>query len=340
MGAEAIIQAWKKKEFTPVYWLEGEEGFYLDELVHFAEGNILSEAEAAFGKNVFYGKDADWVQVLNTLQMHPMVGDRNLVIIKEAQLARKDDVERLLPYFQKPLHSSILVVVHKEGKFDGRSALAKFVKDSTAVTYFYAEPTREDKLPQLAVQFLAKEGLKADNNSIALLVEHVGNDVGRLANEIQKLALNVGRGTTVSTAEIEEYIGISREYNNFELQKAIAAKDAAKAVKIIQYYATKPKGFALVLVLISIYNLFTKARLLLSAASDDKAAAAKLNKYNGGLEANMAARNYGLQGVEKVILLCHHYNLVSVGVGSQGFALNDIDILKELTMKIILAENS
>ncbi len=331
MSAEKIIADWEKKKFKPVYWLEGEEDFFIDKVVHFAEHNILTESEAGFNLIVFYGKDADWAQVFNACRRYPMFAERQVVILKEAQQMR--DIDKLEPYIENPLPSTVFVVSYKEKKVDGRSKLAKLLK--TKAELLSTKKMSDSKLPEWTSELVEAKGYSMSQKAVLLLVDHIGNDLSRIDNEIEKILVNLGGRKNITEDDIEKFVGISKEYNAFELQAAMASRDLAKAMRIIQYFEANPKAAPIQLILPTLYNLFSKTYKVFGQNSkDEKAVAANIGENPWFVKDYlMTARNYGYQGVESALLLLHHYNLKSVGVNDTGTP--DASLLKEMVVKMM-----
>jgi DNA polymerase-3 subunit delta len=330
MSVEKILNDWKNKKFRPVYWLEGEEDFYIDQVMNYAEHSILSESEAGFNLTVFYGKDAAWPEVVNACMRYPMFAERQVVLLKEAQQMR--DLDKLEPYIENPLGSTIFVVSYKEKKVDGRSRLAKILKEKGEL--LSTKKMYENQLPEWVNGLVESKGYSITSKALMLLVEHIGNDLSRINNEIDKLAVNLSERKKISEDDIEKYIGVSKEYNVFELQDALAKKDLLKAIRIIQYFEGNPKAAPIQLVLPSIYNYFAKV-FSIFGMPDKSENAIKSLFYNNIFAARQALetmRNYGYEGVEKTLLLLHHYNLKSVGVNDNGTP--DASLLKELAVKM------
>ncbi|MCC6287726.1 MAG: DNA polymerase III subunit delta [Chitinophagaceae bacterium] len=331
MSTEKIIADWKKKVYHPLYWLEGEESFYIDQVVEYAEHSILSEAEASFNLTIFYGKDANWTDIVNACRRYPMFGERQVVIIKEAQQMR--DVEKLEAYISAPLVSTILVVAHKEKKVDGRSRLAKYLKQNAV--HVITKKMYDSQLPEWTNELVQSKGYTISKKALALLVDHIGNDISRINNEIDKLLINLINRKNITEEDIEEYVGISKEYNVFELQEALQRKDVVKAMHIIQYFESNPKAAPIQLVLPSLYNFFSKVYMLLSLKGDDKTVASTIGVSPFFMkDYKLAATTYGFSGVENVLLLLHHYNLRSIGVNDAG--TEDASLLKEMIVKMTL----
>lgn len=331
MSVEKILQDWKKLQFKPVYWLEGEEEYYIDQLVDYAESRILSAEEAGFNLTVFYGKDADWTAVINACRRYPMFAERQVVILKEAQQMR--DIDKLEAYIDKPLASTVLVVAYKEKKVDGRSRLAKLLKEKAEL--FSTKKLYENQLPEWTNGLIRGKGYEITQKALLLLVDHIGNDLNRINNEVDKLLVNLAGTRRITEDDIERYVGVSKEYNVFELQDAFAKKDKAKAVRIIQYFEGNPKAGPIQLILPSIYNFFSKVYMIFGQpARDERGVASAIGVNPFFVKDYLAAvRNYGFEGIEQGLLLLHAYNLKSVGVGTAG--VEDASLLKELVVKVM-----
>lgn len=331
MSVEKIIADWKKKSFKPVYWLEGEEEYYIDKAVEFAEHHILSESEASFNLTIFYGKDANWPDVINACRRYPMFAERQVVLLKEAQQMR--EVEKLESYMENPLHSTVLVVSYKEKKLDARKKFAKLIKEKGVL--LTTKKMYDNQLPEWTQELLQAKGLTITQKGLALLIDHIGNDLTRINNEVDKILVNLGKRTGITEDDIENFIGVSKDFNVFELQSALAAKDLARSIRIIQYFEANPKAAPIQLVLPSLYSFFSKVFMIFGAGtSDEKTIATNIGVNPFFMKEYLqAARLYTYPGVEKALLLLHHYNLKSVGVGDTG--TEDASLLKEMVVKIM-----
>lgn len=329
MSAEKIITEWKKGSFKPVYWLEGEEPFFIDQVVDYAEKHLLNESEAGFNLTVFYGKDADWPSVVNACRRYPMFAERQVVILKEAQQMR--DIEKLEAYVDNPQPSTVFVVSYKDKKVDGRSKLAKVLKQKGEM--LTTKKIYDSQLPEWAGQMVKQHGLSITQKALSLLVDHIGNDLSRIQNEIEKLAVNLNARKNITEDDIENYIGVSKEFNVFELQDAVARKDLPKAIRIVQYFEANPKAAPIQLVLPALYNFFSKLYMLYGIPNpDEKSAASALGVNPYFVKDYLAAsRKYDYQGVERLLLLLHQYNLRSIGVNDGG--TSDAGLLKEMLVK-------
>ena len=330
MSAEQIIREWKKKQFKPVYWLEGEEEYFINEVMDFAEHQLLSEEERGFNLTVFYGKDANWADLINACRRYPMFAERQVVLLKEGQQMR--DLAKLETYIQHPLASTVFVVSYKHKKVDGRSKLAKLLKEKGEL--LSTKKLYDNQLPEWVTELLEVKGLSIQQKALYLLIEHIGNDLTRLKSEIEKIQINLDGRKMILEDDIENFVGISKEYNAFELQSALARKDAEKAFRIIQYFESNPKAGPVQLVFPALYGFFSKVYMIFSIPGPDEKTTASVLGVSPFFVKDylIAAKNYGFTGIEKALLLLHHYNLKSVGVGSVG--IEDGSLMKELVVKL------
>ncbi|WP_132055401.1 DNA polymerase III subunit delta [Pseudocnuella soli] len=329
MTPDKIIGDLKKKNFKAVYWLEGEEEFFIDQVVQFAEHHLLPESEAGFNLTVMYGKDTDWATVVNACRRYPMFAEHQIVILKEAQEMRQ--IEKLEAYVDKPLTSTLLFVAYKNKKVDGRTKLAKLLKEKGVL--LSTKKLYDNELPDWTSNMVRSKGFTITPKALHLLIDHIGNDLSRLRNEIDKLALNLGERKSITEDDIEQYIGVSKEFNVFELQQAMGRRDLYKAVRILQYFEGNPKAGPIQLILPSLYNFFSKVLLVHSAPSKDEQALATYMGVNKFFVRDYlhAAQRYSQASVEGIILLLHHYNLRAVGVNDAG--TDDMELMKEFVAK-------
>ena len=333
MAVERIINDWKKKIFKPIYWLEGEEDFFIDKVMDFAEHHILPESETGFNLTVFYGRDANWADIVNACCRYPMFAERQVVLLKEAQHMR--DIDKLESYIEKPLASTIFVVAYKEKKVDGRTKLAKLLKEKGEMVT--TKKLYDNQLPEWTSELIQSKGYSITQKALFILVDHIGNDLSRIDNEVNKVLVNLDTRKNINEDDIEKYVGISKEYNPFELQDALAKKDIAKAIRIIQYFERNPKAGPIQLILPTLYNLFSKTYMIFGqTGKDEKSIAASIGVSPYFIKDYMlASKNYGYEGVENALLLLHSYNLKSVGVNDIG--TSDASLMKELVVKILYA---
>ena len=333
MSYEKIIAEWKKKVFKPFYWLEGEEEYFIDKVMNYAEHSILDQSQAGFNLTVFYGKDAAWPDVVNACCRYPMFSERQVVLLKEAQQMR--DIEKLESYIEKPLDSTVLVISYKEKKVDGRTKFAKLLKEKGVL--LSTKKIYDNQLPQWTEEIVHSHGYEISKKALMLVVDHIGNDLSRIENEIEKILVNLGSRKTINEDDIEEYIGISKEFNVFEFQNALATKDLANCMRIVQYFEANPKAAPIQLIFPSLYSFFSKLYMIHGLNNRDEKAVASSIGVNPFFVKDylQAVKMYSFPQVERAILLLHQYNLRSVGVTDIG--TEDASLLKEMVYKMIAA---
>ena len=331
MLANTIISDWKKGTYKPIYWLEGEEEYFIDKVMKYAEGNILNESETGFNLSVFYGKDADWAAVVNACRRYPMFAEKQVVLLKEAQQMR--DIERLEVYIENPLASTVFVVSYKEKKVDGRTRLAKLLKEKGVV--LTTKKLYDNQLPEWTEELVQSKELNISQKALMLLVDHIGNDLSRIENEIDKIAINLGKRKGITETDVEQYVGVSKDFNVFELQAALATKNLSKAIQIIQYFEANPKAAPIQLVLPSLYTFFSKVFMIYGLNTrDEKTIATSLGINSFFIKDYLRTTMvYSYADVEKLFLLLSDYNLKSIGINNSG--TTDGSLLKEMVVKII-----
>lgn len=339
MSAADIIKDLKNRKYKPVYLLHGDEPYFIDMVGGFVEHKLLSDAEKGFNQTVFYGKDTDVMTVLNAAKRYPMMADYQVVLVKEAQDMKwgtegddKKSINPLLAYLENPLPSTILVFCYKYGKFDKRKKVYKAIEKSGLI--FESAGLYDNKIPGWIEGYLTERNYKINPQASAILSEYLGNDLSKIANELDKLMLNVPAGQEVTLKHVQDNIGISKEYNVFELQTALGRKDVLKVNQIINYFEANPKNNPIVLVLGNLNNFFTK--VLVYHYVKDK------SQHNLAKELGVspffvkdyeaAARSYPYGKTMQIISYLRQYDLKSKGVDS----LTDHGgLMKELMFKIL-----
>jgi DNA polymerase-3 subunit delta len=329
-----LLDKIRKKEFEPVYLLHGEESYFIDTICDAIEANALSEEERAFNQTVLYGKDATHTAVLDSARRFPMMAPRQLVLLKEAQEMK--DLDMLKSYVEKPAPTTVLVICYKYKRLAMNTSIGKTLSKHALV--FEAKKLYDNKIPAWVTQYLKQARIDIDGQTAATIAEHLGTDLSKVANELDKLKINLPAGSSVTAKHIEEYIGISREYNVFELQKALGERDTAKVFRIVQNFAANPKKNPFVLVISNLYNFFSKVYMLhfLRQASDSEIMKS-LKVHNAFFlkDYRIAARNYPLPRAEKVLALLHEYDLKSKGVDFNSTNTDEGELLRELAWRIL-----
>src|SRR3569833_1590085 len=339
MTASDIISDIKKRRLKPLYLLHGEEPYFIDMVSNFTEQNLLSDAEKGFNHTVLYGKVTDIMTVLGAAKRYPMMSDYQLVLVKETQdmkWGKEDDdkksIDLLLSYLENPLQGTVLMFCYKYGKFDKRKKTYKAIEINWLV--FESTSLYDNKIPEWIDAYAAEKGYKTDPQASAMMAEYLGNDLSKIANELDKLMLNVAVGQTITVKHVQDNIGISKEYNVFELQASLGRKDPYKVNQIINYFEANPKANPLVLVMANLNNFFSK--VLLYHYVKDKSP----QNLAGELgvrpffvkDYEQAARNYNYGKTMQIISLLREYDLKSKGVDSND---GPGELMKELMFKIL-----
>ena len=329
---EEIISDLKKRIFKPVYFLAGEEPYYIDLIVDYIEDKILPEAEKAFNQIIIYGDDTNIAAIIDTARRFPMMASHQVVIVKEAQSLKK--IEDLAIYLEKPLLSTILVFSYKYKTIDKRTKLYKAI-ESHAV-YFESPRIRDYLIPAWIERYLMTKGIKTDPSANAMLTEYLGTDLHKIVNELDKLIITLPAGKPViTTSMIEKNIGISKDYNNFELQKAIGEKNILKANMIVHYFANNPKDNPITISIASLFGFFSKLltyHYLSDKSKNNVAAVLKVNPFFVK-EYETSATKYNVSKTVQIISLLRTFDMKSKGYGDPGTEPGDL--LKELVYRIL-----
>jgi DNA polymerase-3 subunit delta len=335
--ADVVLKDLKAGKFAPVYFLQGEEPFFIDQISDFIEENAIPEHEKGFNQMVMYGKDAQMNVILSNARRFPMMADRQVVIVKEAQniygLGKEDVDNLLIQYLQNPLPSTILVFAHKYKKLDGRKPLSKEI-DKRAVLV-NSEKVKDWDLPKWIEMYIQTKGHQIDSGTASFLAESIGNNLEVIANELGKMFINFSESTKITKDHIQKFIGINKEYNNFELTKAIGQKEIIKVNKIIHYFGQNPKNHPLIPMIALIYNYFTKVAIVhYNAKANDGELARQIGVNPYFLkEYRIAARNYQIGKVIDCFTYIREADLRSKGVDSGG--MDESAILREMIFKIM-----
>ena len=339
MNAAELLKDLKNKKYKPVYLLHGEEPYYIDEVSDFVEHKVLTDAEKGFNQAVFYGKDTDVMTVLNASKRYPMMADYQVVLVKEAQDMKwgnedpdKKGINPLLAYLENPLPSTLLVFCYKYGKFDKRKKTYKAIEKNGVIVE--STPLYDSKVPGWIEDFVADKGYKISQQATFMLAEYLGNDLSKIANELEKLMLNIASGQEISLKLVQDNIGISREYNVFELQTALSKKDVLKANQIINYFEANPRSNPIVLVLGNLNNFFSKVLLYHYAKDKSPQNLARELGVNPYFikDYEQAARSYNYGKTMQIISYLRECDVKSKGVDSNT---DHGGLMKDLMFKIL-----
>ena len=327
-----IVSDIKNRRLSPVYFLMGDEPYYIDKISEFIENNVLSEEEKGFNQIVLYGRDITISEIIDNAKRFPMMAEYQVIIIKEAQDLVKT-IDNLTSYVENPSPSTILVVCYKYKTLDKRKKLYKTIQKNGII--FESKKLYENQVLDWLKKGLAKKHLKIEPKAALMLVEFLGVNLSKISNEINKLAVVLPKESTITPIIIEENIGISKDFNNFELRNAIGNNDVLKANRIINYFGKNQKANH-ISVTISLLNSFFTQILIYHSLKDksDKSIARALgvNPYFVS-DYKIAAKNYPMRKVSQVIGFIREADLKSKGVGANSLPAGEI--LKELIFKII-----
>lgn len=333
LSCDDILKELRAKQYRPIYYLMGEESYYIDLIADYIIDNILSETEKEFNLTVVYGADVDIATVINAAKRYPMMSEYQVVIVKEAQAIR--NMEELSFYLQKPLNSTILVICHKHGTLDKRKKLAAEVEKVGIL--FESKKIKDSQLPAFINSYMKRKGIDMEPKASAMLADFVGTDLSRLTGELEKLIITLPAGQKrVTPEQIEKNIGISKDYNNFELRSALVEKDILKANKIIKYFEENPKTNPIQMTLSLLFNFYSN--LMLSYYSPEKTEQGIASWL--GLKSPWAARDYltamrRYNGVKTMQIIGEIRYADAKSKGINNASMSDGDILRELVFKIL-----
>lgn len=333
LSCDDILKELRAKQYRPIYYLMGEESYYIDLIADYITDNVLSETEKEFNLTVVYGADVDIATVINAAKRYPMMSEYQVVIVKEAQAIR--NMEELSFYLQKPLNSTILVICHKHGTLDKRKKLAAEVEKVGIL--FESKKIKDSQLPAFINSYMKRKGIDMEPKASAMLADFVGTDLSRLTGELEKLIITLPAGQKrVTPEQIEKNIGISKDYNNFELRSALVEKDILKANKIIKYFEENPKTNPIQMTLSLLFNFYSN--LMLSYYSPEKTEQGIASWL--GLKSPWTARDYltamrRYNGVKTMQIIGEIRYADAKSKGISNASMSDGDILRELVFKIL-----
>jgi DNA polymerase-3 subunit delta len=334
-----IIKEIREGRFSPVYFLQGEEPFFIDNISDHIEVNALEESQKGFNQYVLYGKEITLPEILGTARKYPMMGERQVVIVKEAQELKgwtaETNQELLINYLENPLPTTILVFAYKYKRLDKRTKLSKMLVKNAV--FLDSKKIYDNQVPQWIASYAAARNAVISQKAIMLLSEQIGNNLQRLSNEIDKLLLNVKEGQEIDDKAVHRYVGISKDYNVFELQQSIAVRNLKKAMRIVDYFGANPNKHPLVLTLGSLFSYFTKLLLMHHHKGLNENDLARevgvpvffIKEYQN------AVRQFPLPKVQNAIHLIHEADLRSKGIGYNLTKEREKGLLRELVYQII-----
>jgi len=328
---EEILSDLKNKIYFPIYFLYGEEAYFIDEIADFIENNVLNEMEKEFNQTIIYGKDTNVPALVSYARRYPMMANYQVIIVKEAQ--DLDKIEDLAGYVEQPLNSTLLVFCYKYEKIDGRKSFYKTVQKTGVL--FESPRLYDDKIPDWIRNYIASKKYSITPKASNLLSEFLGNDLSKIVNEISKLIINIPPGNEITEDYIEKNIGISKDFNVFELQKALGRKDIFKANQIIRHFAANPRENPLVKIIPILYGFFSKVLIyhhLKDKSRLNAASALSVNPYFLP-DYQVTAKNYSVPKLVSVISILRAYD--GKGKGVDNVSASDGELMKEMVFKIL-----
>jgi DNA polymerase III subunit delta len=328
---KTILQSIKERKFNPVYFLHGQESYYLDKITKRIEDTVLNEAEKSFNQTILYGHEVDAKTVLDNAMRYPMMSEYQVVIIKEAQ--KMTDIAKLEPYVLNPLESTILVLCYKYKSLDMRTTFAKALGKKSII--FESKPLYDNQVGAWIVQYVIGKGFKIDGNTAEVAAELLGTDLTTVANEFDKMFININKEKSITQEQVMKYIGMHKEYNVFELQKAIGQRNTKRVLRIVQYFRSNPKDFSVIMAISMFYNYFTKAyklHFLHGAAEAVKMKELGMKSDFFMKEYKEVATKYSRVQMERIFELLSIYDLKSKGVDADN--ISDGELLTELVLKM------
>lgn len=326
-----IVNDIKAGNIKPIYFLMGEEPYYIDKLTEYMEANLLSEDEKGFNQTVLYGRDVSVDDIVSTAKRYPMIAERQVVIVREAQELSRS-IDKLESYAENPMPTTVLVIAYKYKTLDKRKKLTKFL-DKTGLVY-ESKKLYENQVGDWLKRVLAGKKLNIEPKAAAMLVDFLGTDLSKIANELDKLAIILPQGSTITPEVIEENIGFSKDFNVFELRKAIGERNVKKAYQIAQYFADNPKDNPLVLTVGQTFGFFVqllKYHGLKDRSPKSVASALGINPFFVK-EYDVAIKNYPMKKVSHIVASLRDIDVKSKGVGANG--LPPGDLMKEMLANI------
>jgi len=324
-----IITDIKKGTIAPIYFLMGEEPYYIDGITRFIENNLLTEEEKGFNQRILYGRDVTVEEIVSNAKRYPMMAERQVVIVKEAQDLTQT-IDNLVSYVENPQPTTVLVICYKYKTLNKRKKLSKLLKQNGVL--FESKKLYENQVPDWIRRVMKGKGYTITHKAAQMLTEFLGNDLSKVNNELEKLQLIIKPKEQITPEIVEENIGISKDFNNFELQNAIGARDLKKAFGIVQYFAHNPKNHPLVITIALMYSFFSK--LLIYHSLTDKSVAASALGVSPYFvkDYQTASRNFPMKKISAIIASIREVDMKSKGVGAAN--LPQGELLKELLTKI------
>lgn len=326
-----IIKEIEAKQFKPIYFLHGEEAYYIDAITDAILKHALEDHEKDFNQSILYGKDTDAMSLISEAKGYPMMAERRVVVLKEAQDFR--GMEDLLPYFEAPSQQTVFVINYKYKNYDSRKKSIKAAQKNGLV--FKSAKVPEYKLSDWIGSYVKNKGFGITPKATMLLAEFLGNDLSKIINELEKLSILVEAGTTINEIHIEENIGISKDYNVFELVNAISIRDVPKAMKIVDYFDHNHKATSIIVVISNLFNHFSrlmKIHFMENKSKDAIASAFRVPPFVAN-QMMASAKIYNPKKLAVNISILHEFDLKSKGINNSSFS--EGELMKEMVYRLM-----
>ena len=333
MDYKAIIKDIQNKKFENIYFLHGEEAFFIDEITNALIDNVLEPHERDFNQAIIYGKDADVLGVISEAKGYPMMASRKLVVLKEAQEIKDKEFELFASYFEQPSDLTVFVINYKHKTFDTRKKIAKAATKNGLM--FKSEKIKDYLLPDWISNYVKTVGYGISSKGSIMLAEFLGSDLSKISNELSKLFILLEKGTTINEIHIEENIGISKDYNAFELINAISVRDVNKTYQIAKYFEHNPKAGDIHQVIPSAFGFFSKIMRIHFLPNKTKEAVASALKVHPFVASQMinASKVYNPKKIASNIAILHEYDLKSKGINNSSFPQSEL--MREMLFRLL-----
>jgi DNA polymerase-3 subunit delta len=327
-----IIKSIDDKKYNNIYFLSGSESYYIDKISEYISKNILNEEEKAFNQAILYGKETNVKEIISEAKQYPFGAINRVIIVKEAQHVR--NIENLDTYLENPLITNVLVICYKK-KIDARKKIFKNLKKNNYL--FESNQLYENQIANWINEYCNEKGISITNESCAILAQHLGNNLSKITNELEKLLINISQDEKITPIIIEKNIGISKDYNVFELQNSLGNKNILQSNKIANFLSANSKNNPFVLTISSIFSFFKKVLIYKQISNLDRskiASTLKINPYFVN-QYQTASKNYSYNQLKKIFQFIEEYELRSKGIGN--YSTSTDSLLKELIFKILHA---
>ncbi len=331
MTFEDIISNLKKKIYHPIYFLMGDESYFIDKISDYISDNVLNDAEKSFNQTIMYGKDTEPHQIIANARRFPMMSNHQVIVVREAQNIKK--IEDLEPYIKNPLNSTILVINYKYKTLDKRKTFPKLIDQKGIL--FESKKIYDNQLPTWIGNYLKTQNYTIAPQAAAMLSEYLGADLSKVANELDKLIISVPAGTQISPDHIEKNIGISKEFNVYELQNALGDKNLLKANRIVNYFGANPSSNPMPVIISGLFSYFQKIlnyHFLLDKSQNNVASVLQVHPFFVKTYV-AAAKNYNIKKLVEIISILREYDMKSKGWGN--VSASPADLQREMIYRIL-----